>query len=402
MIQKVIRGRDSIRRAAEMMEALGIRRPLIVGSRSLIPRLRRGDALKAAPAFSGYHPNPDLADAEAGVKIYREQGCDGLISIGGGSAMDTAKAIKAGLCAESAEDLKANRLNISDFPDFSASAGKIRNLRELKGRARRPAGRSHLPHLAIPGTAGSGAETTATAVVYENGTKLSLSHPALLPEGVILDAGLLDSLPEYHKKSCALDALSQGIESYWAKAATEDSRVHAYLAFRGVLDNLKGYLAGDPHAAEEMMDASYQSGRAIFTTRTTAAHAMSYQITKMLGPAHGHACALTLPVLWDLLTENEDTRAMMADLAEKMGLGDPMMGSRLLRGILIDLDMPAPPMPTEEELNRLAGSVNAERLGNHPMALSAAQIRAIYRRAFTPLGANERQACLDIWKYYGI
>ena len=159
---------------------------------------------------------------------------------------------------------------------------------------------------------------------------------------MILDAELLESLPEYHKKSCALDALCQGIESWWARAATEDSRVHSFLAVRGVLDNLKAYLAGDPHAAEEMLDAAYQSGRAIFTTRTTAAHAMSYQITKLLGPAHGHACALTLPVLWDMLTENEETRPMMADLAEKMRLGDPLMGSRLLRGILADLDMLPP------------------------------------------------------------
>ena len=398
MNQKVIRGRDSILKAAEAMEAIGIRRPLIVGSMHLIPRLQRIGALKAAPVFSGYHPNPDLSDAENGVKTYREQECDGMISIGGGSAMDTAKAIKAWMSAENMEDLKANRLNIPELP---APAEKILRPQDLKERAGRQRGRTYIPHLAIPGTAGSGAETTATAVVYENGVKLSLSHPALLPEGVILDAGLLDSLPEYHKKSCALDALSQGIESYWAKAATEDSRVHAFLAFRGVLDNLKGYLAGDPHAAEEMMDASYQSGRAIYTTRTTAAHAMSYQITKMLGPAHGHACAMTLPVLWDLLVENEETRAMMADLAEKMGLGDPMMGSRLLRGILLDLEMTAPPMPTEAELDRLASSVNAERLGNHPMALTQAQIRAVYRRAFTPMGENERQACLDIWKYYG-
>ncbi len=398
MIQKVIRGRGCVRQAAEAAEALGITRPLIVGSRHLIPQLQRLKGLENAPAFSGYHPNPDLADAEAGVRMYRESGCDGLISIGGGSAMDTAKAIKAWLCSDSPEAMKRNELNL---PAETGGTGKITGLQDLKSRARRASVRSALPHLAIPGTAGSGSEATATGVLYEHGKKLSIAHPALLPEGVLLDAGLLDSLPDYHRKSCALDALSQGIESYWAKAATEDSRVHAYLAIRGVLDNLKAYLAGDPHAAEEMMDASYQSGKAIFVTRTTGAHAMSYQITKLLGPAHGHACALTLPVLWDLLTENEDTREMMADLAGMMRLGDPMMGSRLLRGILIDLDMQAPPMPSAETLDVLADSVNPERLGNHPMSLTRDQIRVVYRKAFTPLAPNERQACLDIWKYYG-
>ena len=400
MVQKVIRGRDSIGRIPEMVKTLGIRRPLIVGSRHLIPRILRYASLDQAPVFSGYHSNPDLMDAEVGVKLYREHGCDSLISVGGGSAMDTAKAIKAWLCSDSVEAMKRNELKLP-AEVIRTPQEKITTPEALKNMSVRTRIDSVIPHLAIPGTAGTGSEATATGVLYEDGKKLSLSHPALLPEGVILDAGLLDSLPDYHRKSCALDALSQGIESYWAKAATEDSRVHAFLAFRGVLDNLKQYLAGDPHAAEEMMDASYQSGKAIFVTRTTAAHAMSYQITKLLGPAHGHACALTIPVLWDLLTQNEETRPMMTELADRMGLGEPMMGSRLLKGILIDLAMPLPPMPSEDLLDKLTDSVNPERLSNHPMLLSRSQIRSIYRQAFTPPPENERQACLDIWKYYG-
>ena len=77
------------------------------------------------------------------------------------------------------------------------------------------------------------------------------------------------------------------------------------------------------------------------------------------------------------------------------------MGSRLIRGLMIDLDMPLPDMPDEETLDKLTDSVNLERLGNHPMQLTRQQIRWIYKKAFTPLPENERQACLDIWKYYG-
>ncbi|MCR4875535.1 MAG: phosphonoacetaldehyde reductase [Clostridiales bacterium] len=372
MIQKVIRGRDSIGKVSALMEKVGIRKPLIVGSEKLTGRLTRQEALRNAPVFSGYHPNPDLADAETGVEIYGREGCDGLISLGGGSAMDTAKAIKAWLCAGSLENTRKNLLQ-----------------------------ERSIPHIAIPGTAGSGAEATSNAVLYEDGRKLSLGHPGLLPDGVILDAGLLDSLPEYHKKSCALDALSQGIESYWARSATEDSRVNAFLAILGVLDNLKAYLAGDPHAAQEVMDAAYQSGKAIFQTRTTAAHAMSYQITKLLGPAHGHACLITLPVLWDRMCADPDQRELMKELASRMRLGDPLMGSRLMRGMLIDLGMEAPPAPSEEILRKLVDSVNPERLGNHPQTLGSAEIEAVYRQAFRPVLDPERQACLDIWRYYG-
>ena len=375
ILQKVIQGRDSLNKLPSLMEKVGMTRPLIVGSPKLMPRLRHIPAVKDAPTFSGYHPNPDLVDAEEGLKSFRSHGCDGLISLGGGSAMDTAKAVKAYLLAENPEDVIQNRLPVG----------------------------GGIPHIAIPATAGSGAEATSNAVVYRDGVKLSLSGEALLPEGVVLDASLLETLPEYHQKSCAFDALSQGIESWWSKAASSDSRVHAYLAILGVLDNLRPYLAGDPRAAEKMLEASFESGRAIRMTRTTAAHAMSYQITKKLGLAHGHACMVTLPVLWNLMLEkgSEEDRAMLKELAAVMRLGDPMMVSRLLWGMMYDLEMGPPPMPSRETLDALADSVNPERLGNHPMALSRQDLRQVYFDAFLPMEGNVKQACLDIWRYYG-
>lgn len=371
--RKVIRSRESLKKLPEMMEKLGIRKPLIVGRSLTAVLMRRNPSLLACPVFSAFHANPDLADSQAGAEMFRKEQCDGVISIGGGSAMDTAKAIKARLNAAGDEKLIRNQYEVTE----------------------------NMPHIAIPGTAGSGSEATQIAVTYVDGQKVSLNHPKLLPEGVILDSSLLDSLPLYHKKSCALDALCQGIESWWSRGANDDSRVHAYLAIIGVLDNLKAYLAGDPHAADEMMDASFQSGKAIQITRTTAAHAMSYQITKTLGPAHGHACMLTLPTLWEMMEDEENLRPMLDDLSAKMRLGDSRMGPKLLRGILYDLEMEIPAMPDPEKLDYLADSVNVERLNNHPMKLNREQIREAYRKAFLPAEGSVKQACLDIWRYYG-
>ena len=99
--QKVIRGRDSLGKILQMTEKLNMKRPMIVGSERLVAQmLRKAPALLQAPVFTGYHANPDLQDAEPCVKMFREQQCDGLISIGGGSAMDTAKAVKALMFAE--------------------------------------------------------------------------------------------------------------------------------------------------------------------------------------------------------------------------------------------------------------------------------------------------------------
>ena len=371
--QIVRRGRGSITRVPEIAEKLGITRPLIVGSGHLTGwLLKKNPMLLTAPVFSEYHPNPELQDAVPAVEMFRKGLCNGIISIGGGSAMDTAKAVKAILHSGSTEDA-------------------------IAGHYHEPV---DTPHLAIPGTAGTGAEATQNAVVYLGDRKASLSHPALRPDGVILDADLLDTLPEYHKKSAALDALSQGIESWWSRSATEESRVHAYLAVLGVLDNLKAYLAGDPHAAEEMLDAGFQSGKAIQITRTTAAHAMSYQLTKQMGLAHGHACMVTLPVLWEKMLDTENVKEMLSDLAMKMRLSDPQMVPKLLRGIMYDLEMKIPEMPGEEMMNRMTLAVDPDRLGNHPTGMTADDIRNVYRRAFMPLCAAEKQACIDIWEYY--
>ena len=372
--QKVIRGRDSLKRLQEMTGKLGIRKPMIVGMEPLTGLLmKKNPWLLSSPVYSDFHANPDLADTEKGAAVYIRENCDGLISVGGGSSIDTAKAIKARLNAACEEDIIHSRLS----------------------------GTAACPHIAVPGTAGTGSEATQIAVAYVNGIKVSLNHEMLKPDGVILDASLLDSLPLYHKKSCALDALAQGIESYWSRGANDDSRVHAYLAIIGVLDNLKNYLNGDPHAAEEMLDASYQSGKAIQITRTTAAHAMSYMLTKRMGLAHGHACMITLPTLWEMMQEKEEMQDTLRDISEKMRLGDMRMAPKLLKGILYDLEMDIPPVPDEETLDELAGSVNVERLNNHPVTMTKDEIKTAYRRAMTPLRENEKLACLDIWRYYG-
>lgn len=366
MKQHVITGRGSLHadNLTALMARLNMRRPLLVCSRRMQADFaaRTGMTL---PLFSGYHANPDLLDAVAGADLYREMGCDGLISVGGGSAMDTAKAVKAILLAQDMEAVKASCL---------------------------PEG-VHLPHIAIPGTAGTGAEATPIAVVYVENEKLSLDHPALLPEAIVLDCSLLDTLPLYHKKACAMDALCQGIESYWAAKATAESRIHAEKAITGVLRNMAAYLAGDADAADEVLEAAYESGCAIRISRTTAAHAMSYQITKRIGPAHGHACMLTLPHLWRRMGDVPVLTALNA----LMGTED---GVELLLGLLAATDMLPDVLPDDATLDALVASVNVQRLGNHPQTLTTAELRAIYVQALTPVKADERARLAQLWRTY--
>ncbi len=367
MQQRVIQGRGSLNapNLRELMETFAMQRPLLVCTPSMAEAFAARTGM-TPPLFSGYHPNPDLADCTAGAELYRAQSCDGLISFGGGSAMDTAKGVKALLLAGNMEDVRISRL-----PDGT------------------------LPHIAIPGTAGTGAEATPIAVVYENNQKVSLDHPALLPEGIILDGSLLDTLPLYHKKSCAMDALCQGIESYWAVHATQESRVHAERAILGVLGSIDAYLAGDASAADAVMNAAYESGCAIRISRTTAAHAMSYQITKRIGHAHGHACMLTLPHLWRHMGD----APILAELARLMNIA-PAEGPDLLLGLLAATDMLPDTIPDDALLDALVASVNVQRLGNHPQPLTAPELRTIYMEAFAPIGGAERARLASLWRSY--
>ena len=374
MAQHVVRGQGSLNAAnvAALLEALSVQKPLLVcGKRMAAVFHSRTEA--DYPVFSGYHPNPDLADSEAGAAMYRREGCDGLISLGGGSAMDSAKAIKALLLTGDMARVKA-----SDLP-----------------------GDMWLPHIAVPGTAGTGSEATPFAVVYVDGKKLSLDHPQLLPEAVVLDSTLLATLPEYHRKACAMDALAQGVESFWAKTATAESRIHAERAIRGVVRSMGAYLAGDAATRDAMLEAAYESGRAISISRTTAAHAMSYQITKLLGPAHGHACMLTLSHLWAHLLEGGQARETLEQLALILGLPDAASGPALLRGLLVDTGLDSQTCPDAPTLDALAASVNTQRLGNHPEPLSADALREIYAAALTPMDPATKDAALSLWRQYG-
>ena len=367
-MDQLLRTRGGLQALPGLLEDLHVRRPLIVTGKHFAERAAA--LVPDAPVFGGYHPNPAWEDAATAVALYRENACDGLVSIGGGSAMDTAKAVKAMLLA--ADEAAALRCDFGNQP---------------------------VQHIAVPATAGSGAETTPFAVLYKEGIKFSLSHPVLLPDGVVLDPSLLASLPDYHRKSCMLDALAQGIESWWSKNATEESRVHAYLAVTGVIAHIRPYLAGDAKAAAAMLRAAYESGRAITITRTTAPHAMSYGLTK-LGYAHGHACMLTLPHLWSFAEATPEAMPALQEMANALHLGHEMIVPRLLKGLLIDIGMEPKGLPEKAVIDELAAGVKPAKLASHPAPLNDDLIKRTYRLALTPVRDPERQACLDIWRYY--
>lgn len=330
--QKIFSGKNAFERGI-LTVSRNFERPFVVCDEWARPLIE--SKIDNGIYFTDFTPNPTVEQVWAGIEKFQASNCDFIISFGGGSAVDVAKCVNI---------LENNGTSLSE--------------------------NTRAKHLAIPTTAGTGAESTKFAVVYQDGEKLSIESKKILPEFVILHADFLSSLPLYHKKSALLDAISQAIESLWAKGKTAQSKSYALSAMNTIFDNAKGYIEGDLLATKRILSAANLAGKAINIGKTTAPHALSYKLSSMFGVAHGHAVALCLPALFqDLASAN----ALPVDL--NLGILEKYI--ELVKSF--DLKFSPQIENLDEMVETLANSVNIQRLNNHPQEISHERIREIYR-----------------------
>ncbi len=321
-----------------------------------------------AAVFQEFEPNPSYESVARAVSCFRESRCDAVMAVGGGSAMDVGKCVKA----FAGMDPAVNFLQQTIAPN-------------------------EIPYFAMPTTAGTGSEATSFAVIYDKGEKQSVGDPSLIPDVVFLESSILETLPLNQKKATLLDALCHCVESFWAVNATEESRKYAGEALRAVLKHYRSYLGGDAKAAEQMLSASYCAGKAINISKTTAAHAMSYKLTKLYGIPHGQAAALNLALVWEqtlIHAKREKSEVLLERLdrlAELWGCVSAEEAVRSYRDLLKELGMWIRMPITEEDLKILTKSVNEERLKNHPVYFSQDTIRGIYVSLSEGRGDHESQ-----------
>ena len=201
--------------------------------------------------FDDFTENPKKEDVDVGVDLFVKAKSDMIIAVGGGSVMDMAKLIRY----------------------YAGSRHQL---------------------LAIPTTAGTGAESTQFAVCYINGVKHSISDQSILPDKVILyPAFTFDN--SYYLTSCTgFDALAQAIEAYWNINATVESDEFALCAIQQIFPLLNKDIL-TPTDRKILLKGANDAGQAINITRTTVPHALSYTLTSRYGYPHGHAVALTFP-----------------------------------------------------------------------------------------------------------
>ena len=313
--------------------------------------------------FDEFTPNPLYEDVCKGVDIFRITKCDTILAVGGGSSMDVAKCIKL-YCK-----MPKDRLYLEQ--PYEDTGVRL---------------------IAVPTTAGTGSESTRYAVIYYDGKKQSVTHDSIIPDIAVLEPKVLKTLPLYQKKCTMMDALCQGIESWWSVNSTDESKHNSKIAVETIIKNWNDYIfKNTDESARQIMLAANYAGRAICITQTTAPHAFSYKITSLYGIPHGHAVAVGLPVIWEYMTENMDRcidsrggdylSQIFVDISKSMGCVSTSDAIYLFRAIMEEMDM-QPPIAKhrEAEIEKLAMSVNPIRLKNSPIKLDETCIYNLYEK----------------------
>ena len=236
--------------------------------------------------YDGSDSEPEVADVDAGTAIARGENVQVVIAIGGGSTIDTGKAISA---------LATNDGSVADYLEGVGRGWTI--------------SKPTLPYIAVPTTAGTGAEVTKNAVISsrEKKFKKSVRSSLMIPNVALLDPELTVSLPAKQTAECGMDALTQLIESYVSK---KSQPIPDALSIYGI--RLAGkYLeravkdGGDIEAREGMLLASLLSGLALANSGLGAAHGIAAALGAICGVPHGLACAILLPLVMEANLETK-------------------------------------------------------------------------------------------------
>ncbi len=368
MKQRIIEGKASYEKIGEILRELGVKKYLLVYTNSAkkLPVWEYLTSLGIPSAlFSGFTPNPKYEEIVTGIDLFNAEGCDAVVAVGGGSAIDVAKCIKL-YCK-----MPTDRLYLEqEYTDTG------------------------IPFVAMPTTAGTGSESTPFSVIYYKGEKQSVHHSSILPNVAVLDPDVLTSLPVYQKKCTVLDALCQAIESWWSVRSTEESRAYAKEAVEKISDNIYEYAEQNTERArDEIMSASNLAGRAIAITATTAPHAMSYKLTTIYGLPHGHSVAISLPRVWRYMLSHPErcTDKRGADylfgvfgkIANALGYKTAEDAVEGFEAMLDRLEIRYPTEGDKEtRAQYFADSVNVERLGNNPVSLDSESLFNLYLEMF--------------------
>ncbi len=308
---KVIEGEGSLKKIPSLLKEKGLKKPLIVTDKG-IHSLNLLDplfaSLKEESIEYGYFydvvANPTIKNVNDGLKVFNENGCDSIVVVGGGSAMDCAKMIGA------------------------LATNKKKTVEKLKGLLKI---RKALPFLiAVPTTAGTGSETTLAAVIVNEEThhKYAINDPHLIPKYAVLDPSLLVGLPPKVTSTTGMDALTHAVEAFIGHSNTRKTKNSAKIAVKLINDYL--YLSykdgSNLDYRKNMQKAAYYAGVAFTRAYVGYVHAIAHSLGGKYNVPHGLANAIILPYVLEAFGKSCYKR--LAILSDEIELCDKNLSNK--------------------------------------------------------------------------
>ena len=315
--------------------------------------------------YSNIKPNPTIENVQEGVDAYKASGADFMITIGGGSSMDTGKGIGI----------------IVNNPEFY-------DVRSLEGVA--PTKKRTVFTIAVPTTGGTGAESTINYVItdVEKKRKFVCVDPNDIPDVAVVDPDMMSSMPKGLTASTGMDALTHAIEGYTTKGAWELSDCLDLEAIKLIAKNLRKAVQNDPDGREGMALAQYVTAMAYSNVGLGIAHSMAHTLGAVYDTPHGVACAMMLPIVMEF---NKDfTGEKYKAIAEAFDIDTTGMDQETYRKAAIDavqqlsVDVGIPTKLEklkEEDLPFLCESAAADACApGNPREATLADYEAMFRK----------------------
>ena len=273
-------GAGAVKAVAEEITARGFKKAFVASDPDLIKfgvSKKVTDVLDEAgiayEMFSEIKPNPTIQNVQSGVAAFKASGADCIVAIGGGSSMDTAKAIGI----------------IIKNPEFA-------DVRSLEGVA--PTKNKCVPIIAVPTTAGTAAEVTINYVITdaEKNRKMVCVDVHDIPVVAVVDPDMMSSMPKGLTAATGMDALTHAIEGYITKGHCVISDMFHLEAIKLISQSLRGAVQNTPEGREGMALGQYIAGMGFSNVGLGIVHSMAHGLSALYDTPHGVACAILLPV----------------------------------------------------------------------------------------------------------
>ena len=365
-------GKGAIQEIPGIIESKGFKKAFIASDPDLIQfqvTKKVTDLLDAKgmayTLYSDIKPNPTIENVKAGVEAYKASGADYMIAIGGGSSMDTGKAIGI----------------IINNPEFA-------DVRSLEGVA--PTKNRTVFTIAVPTTAGTAAEATINYVItdVEKKRKFVCVDTNDIPDVAVVDPEMMASMPKKLTAATGMDALTHAIEGYTTKAAWELADCLNLEAIRLISRGLRSAVNGEDAGREDMALGQFVTGMAFSNVGLGIAHSMAHTLGAVYDTPHGVACAMMLPIVMEYNAECSGEKYKA--IAEAMGVDTTGMNQQAYRKAAIDavrqlsVDVGIPTKLEalkEEDLQFLAESAHADACApGNPKDASIEDLKALFRK----------------------